>query len=233
MNDMNLAARVAALEKSMEESFKRDTKILVNSEKIKELSQKIGKLEETVRYNAQNVMNRNEIMDKIEAVLRELLDKYTEYEDQSIHRSFYKRLLEKLITDNPTLGDGIPEDARFPATDRVDGEQVDEERDKMIRGTDHVLEMDLAKEKEPPFICPECNVEMDYATTTTTGDDPEETYYQCFNCLRIFPEWFLKEKEPPVDFSPHPEVLLRFQIPVSSPLTVFHVRFPAVSFLFS
>lgn len=44
------------------------------------------------------------------------------------------------------------------------------------------------------YNCPVCNVPVKTSTTTSTGDDPNEAYFSCPNCLRSYSESYLKQE---------------------------------------
>lgn len=60
-------------------------------------------------------------------------------------------------------------------------------------------EVKLEKGKKLPFICPECNIILDFSTTGSTSDDPNEIYYQCSNCLRRYSKSLLESMMLPAE----------------------------------
>lgn len=120
-------------------------------------------------------MEFQEKIKELEAKI-EALEKYSRIHDDALIN--FEAVLRKVIYEHiNTQGDEYGEDIQ--------------ELLRMMDGFKKKL--GTTEEKEPPFICPECNTILNIATTTTTGTDPNETYYHCSSCLRDYPESFLKK----------------------------------------
>jgi len=134
-NDLDLEAkinkRIEALEKKLFENS-GDPEIIKNhAEQIAELKGKYELNEQQYKI----IYNRQE---NLESVLKEWFDWTLESFEIGVNDEYLEKLKnikEKLSGgENPTLGDGIPSDARFPATDQ--------------------------KPPEPSFICKGCGQEV-------------------------------------------------------------------------
>jgi len=134
-NDLDLEAkinkRIEALEKKLFENSG-------DPEIIKNHAEQIAELKKTIERYGEMLISDEDRYDALELVLKEWIDWTLESFEIGVNDEYLEKLKnikEKLSGgENPTLGDGIPSDARFPATDQ--------------------------KPPEPSFICKGCGQEV-------------------------------------------------------------------------